>query len=358
VLTSSSSSRDAVVSLDHESLVNLFRKEGRLAVELLRACAKIKVDHARVAVTSIDLSQVTPIEYRADTVVVLTDRKDRPVAGVIVEVQLEAKPDKLRTWPAYVAILRAELGCAAVLLVIAPDPRVARWARRRIELGHPGFQLTPIVIGFDNVPWVRDRAAALALPQLAVLSAMAHPTLEAAEVAIVALSQLPGDQKQIYLDIILTALPAKIRRTLEGRMQSYQYQSDFARKYYGVGLEEGLEKGLKKGLEKGREKGRSEGLRDAVVALARNRIDDLSEDTLAALDMVSDPYLLTQLITTLGETRTVIEARAVVDRLRPKPGRPKPERSKPGRSKPARSKPARSRAARSRRHRTKRPSRR
>ncbi len=35
------------------------------------------------------------------------------------------------------------------------------------------------------------------------------------------------------------ALPEAIRRILEARMQGYEYQSDFARKYYGQGREEG-----------------------------------------------------------------------------------------------------------------------
>src|SRR5512146_2200268 len=162
-----------MLSFHHEILVELFRGDGKLAVELLRTCAGIAVDHTRVELGSIDLSQVAPTEYRADAVVILHDRDDRPVTGVIVEVQRQIERDKLLTWPAYVATLRAKLACAAVLLVIAPDPGVAAWARRPIELGHPGFHLAPVVIGFDDVPWIRDRVAASRLPEFAVLSVMA-----------------------------------------------------------------------------------------------------------------------------------------------------------------------------------------
>jgi hypothetical protein len=52
------------------------------------------------------------------------------------------------------------------------------------------------VIGLDDVPWVRDRAEASRLPEVAVLSAMAHPELEIAEAAI---AQLPADQARLYL---------------------------------------------------------------------------------------------------------------------------------------------------------------
>jgi len=166
-------------------------------------------------------------------VVILRDRADRPATGLIVEVQRQIQRDKLLTWPAYVANLRAKLACPVVLLVIAPDPAVAAWARRPIELGHPGLHLTPIVIGFDDVPWVRDPVAASRLPELAVLSVLAHPELESAEIAIDAIAQLPADQARLYFDVVMMSLPVAIRQILEARMQHYEYQSNFARKYYG-----------------------------------------------------------------------------------------------------------------------------
>ena len=281
-------------SFSHELLVELFRNDGLLAVELLRRCAGITLAHARVAVGSIDLSQVAPTEYRADAVVVLLDHDDRPAAGVIVEVQRSIERDKALTWPAYVATLRAKLACAALLLVIAPDPAVASWARRPIDLGHPGFRLTPIVIGFEEVPWVRDRDAALRLPELAVLSVLAHPELEIAELAIAAIAKLPADQARLYLDVIMMALPAALRQILEARMQGYEYQSDFARKYYG--------------------QGREEGLRAAALALARTKLEPLSDDDLTAIEGLSDQAVLTVLITSLGQARNLSEARVALSR--------------------------------------------
>jgi hypothetical protein len=295
-----------MLSFQHEILVELFRGNGQLAAELLRTCAGIAVNHARVELGSIDLSQVAPTEYRADAVAILHDRDDRPVTGVIVEVQRQIKRDKRLTWPVYVTTLRAKLDCAAVLLVVAPDPEVAAWARQPIELGHPGFRLMPVVIGFDDVPWVRDRAAALRLPELAMLSVMAHPELEIAEVAIEAISQLPADQSRLYLDVIMMVLPAAIRQILEARMQGYEYQSDFARKYYGQGLEQGR--------QEGRQEGREDGLRAAVVALARTKLEELSEDDIAAIEAVSDQRVLTELVTSLGQVRSASEARAALNR--------------------------------------------
>jgi hypothetical protein len=294
--------RIAMPSFRHEILVSLFRGNGQLAAELLRACAGVAVDHARVALDSIDLTQVAPTGYYADAVVILRDRDDRPVTGVIVEVQLDTDKRKLLSWPVYIATLRAKLACAAVLLVVAPDPSVAAWARRPIELGHPGFRLTPIVIGFDDVPSVRDRPTALRLPQLAMLSVMAHPELEIAEVAVEAISHLPEEDARLYLDVIMNALPAEVRRLLEARMiKGYEYQSDFARKYYGQGREEG------------RKQGREEGLRNAVIVLARTKLE-VSERDLTAIEAVSDPSVLTDLVSSLGDARDAVEARSALDR--------------------------------------------
>ena len=81
-------------------------------------------------------------------------------------------------------------------------------------------------------------------------------------------------------------------------MQGYEYQSDFARKYYG----------------QGRQEGREEGLRTAVVALARAKLKELSADDITAIEAVSDQRVLTELITSLGQAGSAREARAALDR--------------------------------------------
>jgi hypothetical protein len=292
-----------VPSFDHELLVELFRDCGALAVELLRACAGIAVEHARIDVRSIDLSQIAPTEYRADAVVVLYDCADRATLGVIVEVQCQEDSDKRWTWPVYVTALRARFGCPVVLLVLTPDARVAAWARHPIESGHPGFRLVPIVLGFEDVPRIRDRTAALQLPELATLSVLAHPELEIAEAAIEAIALLSEDRARLYLDAIMDALPANVRRRLEARMmKGYEYKSDFARKYYGQGREDGLEKG------------REDGLRAAVVAVARAKLGQLSDADLAAIEAVSDQRILTELVASLSAVRSAAKARAALNR--------------------------------------------
>ena len=119
-----------------------------------------------------DLSQITPTEYRSDLVVLL--RAGEPVYGIVVEVQLGRDEKKLYSWPLYQAALRARLRCPVCVLVVAPEPGVAEWARRPIEIGQPGVTFVPLVLGAEGVPVVTDAEVARQHPELAVLSVQAH----------------------------------------------------------------------------------------------------------------------------------------------------------------------------------------
>jgi hypothetical protein len=287
-------------SVFHQMVVDMFHHRAELAPELLATCADLKLDHAQVKLTSIDLSQVTSTEYRADAVVELRDHGNALVSAVVAEVQLGIDPDKRLTWPVYVTALRARLKRPVTLLVFTDDPIVARWARRPIAIGHPGFHLDPVVVAFDDLPRSIDSAIATKLPELAVLSAMAHPELEIATTAFDAIAELPEDQNRLYSDLILSKLPDPLRSILEARMKGYEYQSDFARKYYYQGHNEGLEKG------------RKEGLRMVVRAFLRKLVQ-ISADDLAAIDTIDDEAVLTELAETLECVSKPFDARAALD---------------------------------------------
>jgi len=55
-----------------------------------------------------------------------------------------------------------------------------------------------------------------------------------------------------------------------------------------------------------------------VVALARTKLEVLSDNDLAAIEAVSDQRVLTELVTSLGQARSVLEARAALDRALPR----------------------------------------
>ena len=282
----------AMPSFSHELLVELFRQRPVLAVELLRDAAGIQLDSVTVERGSIDLSQVVPTEYRSDALAVLRDAAGVAVAVVVTEVQLGYDENKRRTWPVYIATARAGYRCPATLLVLAPDPAVARWAGQPIDMGHPGFVLQPVVIGYAQIPRVCEAESARAAPELAVLSVMAHRDLETAEAAEAAMARLPEDKQQLYWDVIMSALPDAIRQGLEARMlKGYEYQSDFARKYYG--------------------QGREEGLRHAILALVCARLPELRDELEVRLKGRSEAELV-QLITELGKAQDANGLRAAL----------------------------------------------
>jgi len=296
-----------VPAFPHEFLVDIFRNGGEVVRVLLRACADIKLGKLTAETASIDLSQVVSIEYRADNVTVFWDRKRKPVLAVVVEVQRHVDADKRQSWPVYVTVARASNACPAVLLVIAPDPSVARWARTPIDTGHPGFRLLPIVVSDADMPRVVDPRVARRTPELAVLSVLAHRELAVAKAALAGIHSLTNEQQaRLYFDVVMAALPEPIRRALEAQMERYEYQTEFARKYVAQGREEGREEGR-------------ETLRRAVIELARAKLGQLSAHDEAAIHALRDDGALTNLTVGLGQARDVDQARAALDQATTRP---------------------------------------
>ena len=87
------------------------------------------------------------------------------------------------------------------------------------------------------------------MPELAVLSAAAHGHEPGAEhialAALIAVRDLDSENGLLYPDFILSRLGEVARAALELLMppKGYEYQSDFARKWYGEGIAAGEIKG-------------------------------------------------------------------------------------------------------------------
>lgn len=283
-------------SIQHEIFVELFRSRPALARELLLACAGIEIGGSTAELAPTDLSQLAPAQFLVDCVTVFRDG-DTHQAAVIVEVQLSPAPDKRFTWPVYVATLRAKLRCPVFLLVLALDPAVARWARQPIALGHPDFALSPIAICVGDAPRIADPAAAVAAPELAILSLFGHPEDDVITAALAAIRSLPEDHKTLYLDVVFRMLPDSARGLVEAQMLNfkYEYQSDFARKYFSEGKQEGLQL--------------------AVLSLAREKLGELAPQDEASIRAVHDIGVLTDLVAALGRAPDAAAARALLDQL-------------------------------------------
>lgn len=231
--------RDAMVSMAHEILVDLFKQRPSLAAELLAEALAVPLPaYAEARIASVDLTEIKPAEYRADLVVLLLEGED-PVRVIIVEVQLSADARKRFTWPAYLTVSRALHGCPADLLIVAPDSAVAAWAAEPIPIGVPGFVLRPPVLGQRDVPIVTDPAEAAQRPELGVLSVLAHgQTDQGAEIAAAvmpAVERLDDERARFYCDLMYNALSEATRRAAEAKMKGYEYQSEFARKFLAQG---------------------------------------------------------------------------------------------------------------------------
>jgi hypothetical protein len=229
-------------SMAHEVLVDLFRNRPEMAAELLVEVLGAEVPaYTEARLVSVDLTEARPAEYSADAVV-LHLRDGEPVLLVVVEVQLARDDDKPFTWPSYIANGRRRHRCPVSLLVVAPNPKVADWCARPIELGPPGFVLHPAVLRREGIPLVADPAEAARRVELGVLSAMAHGQsdegLSVAKALLPAIDALDEERARFYYDLVYNSLNEAARRALEEMMKGYEYQSDFAKKYVAQGRAE------------------------------------------------------------------------------------------------------------------------
>jgi hypothetical protein len=241
-----------VASATHEGIALLFRERPELALELLAGVAEVEsFDWKASKIEDSTLPQSAPA-HRPDLVSSFFDARGRRLVAVIIEVQRGIDADKGWTWPLYWASVRARLRCRVVLLVVATSERVARWAARATSGTGPNLRFQPVVVGPAQVPRVADADAARRSPELAVLSSLVHGNepdgAEVAMAAIEAAGSLDAPRAALYHDLVRHGLDAASTAALEALMKytgykGYEYQSDFARKYYGQGHTEGVAAG-------------------------------------------------------------------------------------------------------------------
>ncbi len=280
----------------HEGLLRLFQNRPALAAELAREALQAKLPlFTEARIDSSNLSNIRPTEYRADLVILLL--QDRPVQAIIVEVQLSKDRDKEYAWPAYVCTLRSRTRCPVCLLVMTVQESVARWARQPIDLGGDN-RFTPWVLGPSGVPEIIDEATASRDPELAVLSAVAHGSdvntkkaVQIASAAQLALLGLDTERSTLYSDMLFAALSEAARRELKAmNLPKYEYQTEFAKRYYGQGLTEGRAELILKLLAR-RFGQLPEAARNAVHHADIEELDRMGERllTAASLDEVLEP---------------------------------------------------------------------
>ena len=147
----------------------------------------------------------------------------------------------------------------------------------------------PLVLGPSGVPEITDESEACADPELAVLSAMAHGrdsdiarSAQIAAAAQLASLGLDAERAQLYFDLIQNSLSEAARRALQTMNPAkYEYQSDFARKYYGQGKAEGSRMVVEKQLSV-RFGALDEHVRARIAAASNTDLEAIAERLLTA----------------------------------------------------------------------------
>lgn len=230
----------------HEALCVLFRECPALGMTLARDALHVDIPTgASARVVSAEFAELVPPEYRADVVLLLDDEHGNAVDAFIIEAQLQVDLNKLYSWHFYSAGARCRYRCPATVVAVTFDERVARWCSQPVVVDRAGSTLRVMALGRDQIPRITDVESARALPELAVLSAMAHGNEEGAEeiglAALAGCAPLDNERASLYADIIYANMGEIARRALEALMEqkNYTYQTEFAKKHFGAGEEEG-----------------------------------------------------------------------------------------------------------------------
>jgi hypothetical protein len=181
------------------------------------------------------------------------------------------------------------------LVVLAPEPAVAAWARQPFSFGSMG-KLTPFVVGPTELPPIEAPDTAAANPHLAILAAVAHcrtvDHLPLLELALEVLKGLPGPPVLAYTTYLGAALDARFRALPEVQMkfdpiEYYPQVKAYVEELRAEGRAEGLAEGRARGLEMGRQQ---EALRFVLRALGR-RVGLPGPDVQARLEALTTEQL-------------------------------------------------------------------
>lgn len=233
----------------HELTVDVFVQEPRLVTMLLSAALPGGLPTGPVRVESGEFSEYAATQWRCDQVLTFGEGQDR--VAVVLEVQQGSDDDKEWVWPVYLVNLRARARCQVVVLVVCLSRSLARTFDRPIVLG-PGSVVRPVVIGPDEVPVVADVTAALDLPELAVLSAIAHTDRkDVLAAAAEAFARIERERGARYYEVLAAELPQRASAYLKEVMMSladtWPVHTEFAKEHFAKGLAEGEAKGLAEG---------------------------------------------------------------------------------------------------------------
>lgn len=239
--------------MPHDGPVELVRQCPDIAVDFVRAVGGIKLPpEVTVELAPTDMSAAVPVQYLADMVVLISSAKTgKPVLAVVIEPQLRDRETKRYSWPVYVTTARRVSRCPrAVLVVLCPDPGEAARCRRLIRTGHPGFNLSPIVIDSGTSPGAgRGGAGSSTGPYLTVFAASMGAIDMAAEpgaqMVLSAIKDTGANDADRFrmTTVILKMASEAARQTLEMMMKTKADEKTFIERMVDEGEAKGEAKG-------------------------------------------------------------------------------------------------------------------
>lgn len=243
------------LTVTHEAPLELIRQHPRLAIDLVQAMTSVSVPtDARARLGPTDANSVVPAQFTADSVVIVDDPgTGKPELIIVIEPQGREDKTKIYAWPAYLANLREAVQCPrAVLIVVCPDSHEAERCRKVISMGHPGWDLWPIVIDPAHAPSDQGAGPYLLL-FLACLPALDMESEAGAARVLEAIRETGAStaQRKRLATIILERASQAAQRHLEELMATAEYKNDFIESYVQVGIEQGIAKGIEKGIQRG-----------------------------------------------------------------------------------------------------------
>lgn len=146
---------------------------------------------------------------------------------------------------------------------------------------------------------------------------MIHGESEAGEdlarAAFEAVRDLDEERATLYTDVVLKSLHVAAKAILEDLMAhgTYEYQSDFAKRYFAQGRAEGEAQGRAEGEAQGRAEGEARGRALAILAVLAARGVDIA---LGVRERVLGCSDLTTLDAWLDRAATANDASEVIDR--------------------------------------------
>lgn len=145
----------------HEAVVEILQNEPELVLSLL-AYSGIQLHFgsqvgATIADSNLSNRDAGPGEYFrglfSDNVFVF-EGDGRRVA-IIAEVQSRRPNEECSlSWPAYVANARRRHRCDTLLMVFVITKDAARGSEKPIRMGHPGWDLVPLISGIGRTPGI------------------------------------------------------------------------------------------------------------------------------------------------------------------------------------------------------------